>query len=88
MDSLDPMKQFKALMIGLLVAIEVFLCFVIVMVPLNIMFDYVDGKNIKAYFTLDFVVFFISNPMVFGVFLILVILSCVNQILKLRRENT
>ncbi|MBA6339278.1 hypothetical protein H4J57_19000 [Colwellia sp. BRX8-7] len=82
------MKQLKALLTGVLVAIQVLLYFIGFVIPVNIVFDYFEGKSIQAYFTLEFVFNFISHPLTIGLFLVLTLLSCANQMVKLKRSDT
>jgi len=82
------MKQLKALQTGVLIAIKVFLYFIVFTFPVIIFFDYFEGKNIQVYFALEFVFNFMSQPIILGLFSTFVILSCANQLVKLKRSAT
>ena len=82
------MKLLKILRKGLFEAAKVFLLFVVVIVPLNIMFNYADDKDIQAYFTLEFVINFTKLPLIWGLFCLMVILSCINQVVLAKRAST
>ena len=82
------MKEFKAIQTGVLIAIKVFLYFIVFTFPVIIFFDYFEGKSIQVYFTFEFVFNFISQPIILGLLSVFVILSCTNQLIKLKRSAT
>ena len=75
-------------MIGVKEALKFFIILTLCILAIKIGIDLSEGKNIYDYFNVEFVINFISQPVVWGAFLLLSVVSSLNQLVKVSRNVT
>ena len=82
------MKLFQALIRGVLVGVQVFLFFLIPIFLVVVVSNYLaNERDFLAYFTPEIFIGILSHPLNLILLSLLVILSCANQLLKLKRKD-